>query len=283
MLSCLTLPHSLKKEKTLRTNLEIEDITFLSTNHVYLMNKNNLLVKTDIFIEEDTKEEQIKSIINYLTLDNQSTPTGLKGYIPENTKINNVVIDKKHVWIDFSKEFLNNTEEESLIITGIVYSILDIEELEELSITVEEQYISGYEEKLTKKIGINKEYQLKSTNNIEKVVIYYIDLIDNNSYYVPITKYINDNREKVEIIVDELKSTSTYHVISYLNPEVELLDYKEETNTLFLNFNKAFLETNKTIQQKTLNTIAYSIFDNYDVNLIIFEVENKEIDYMKRI
>lgn len=34
----------------LRTNVEIDDITNLTTNNIYLLNKNNLLVKTKVFI-----------------------------------------------------------------------------------------------------------------------------------------------------------------------------------------------------------------------------------------
>ena len=41
---------TIKKNNILRTNLEIEDITNLSIYKIYLLNKDNYLVKTDIFI-----------------------------------------------------------------------------------------------------------------------------------------------------------------------------------------------------------------------------------------
>ncbi|MBR3145726.1 MAG: hypothetical protein IKF47_00530, partial [Bacilli bacterium] len=50
VLTVYTIP-TIKKDNVLRTNLEIEDITNLSTDKIYLLNKDNYLVKTDIFID----------------------------------------------------------------------------------------------------------------------------------------------------------------------------------------------------------------------------------------
>ena len=61
----------------LRTNVEIDDITNLTTNNIYLLNKNNLLVKTKVFIN-NKKNKEIESIIKYLTITNNKTPVGLK-------------------------------------------------------------------------------------------------------------------------------------------------------------------------------------------------------------
>jgi len=92
---------------------------------------------------------------------------------------------------------------------------------------------------------------------------------------------LNDEREKVEIIVDELKTTNN-HLISYLNDNVELLNYREEANVLFLNFNKFLLDGDKNVSKDILNTIAYSIFDNYDVNVVYFETDSKKIDLVMK-
>ena len=64
--------------------------------------------------------------------------------------------------------------------------------------------IEGYNEVLNKNIGINNEFLFNSRYDISRVVIYYVDKIDNKTYFVPVTKYLNDTREKIEIIIDEL-------------------------------------------------------------------------------
>ena len=48
-----------------------------------------------------------------------------------------------------------------------------------------------------------------------------------------------------------------------------------------LNFNDYLLE-NYPKNEDLLQTIAYSVFANYDVNMVMFEVNNKEYNYIKR-
>ena len=75
---------------------------------------------------------------------------------------------------------------------------------------------------------------------------------------------------------------SDNNLISYLNDNVKLLNYREEANVLFLNFNNYLLDQNKKIYNEILNTIAYSIFDNYDVNVVCFEINSKRVDLITK-
>ena len=51
---------------------------------------------------------------------------------------------------------------------------------------------------------------------------------------------------------------------------------------LFLNFNEYLLDDNKKVENTNLNVIAYSVFDNYDVNMVMFEINNKKLTNIKR-
>lgn len=271
----------------LKTNLEIENNN-IKTNTIYLINENKLLIKTKILLSSTKKEEQIKELINKLTIGNNETfPKGLRPLIPKNTKINNILYDNKIVTIDFSKEILNIKEEyEKQMLSALIYSILDLKDIDGLTILIEGKILKEYPNSketlpdiLDKKIGINKEYNIRNRSDIEKVVIYYINKIDNNYYYVPVTKYLNDKREKIEIIVDELSSSYIYepNLMSFLNNNTKLLSYEEKENVMFLNFNKYLFDDNDKLLEEVLYTISYSVFDNYDVNVISFEVDNKKI------
>ena len=273
ILTIYTIPNT-NKSNVLRTNLEIEDITNLSTDKVYLLNKDNLLVQVDIFLN---KKDKIKGIINYLTISNNKIPINLSGYIPKDTKVLEYNLNDNNLVLNFSKEFLN-TDHKDLLVTGIVYSLLELDNINSITIMVEGNLLEGYPKILDKSIGINKEYLLTSRKDINKVVIYYLD---NNNYYVPVTKYLNDKRDKVEIIVEELKDNLNSNLISLVNTNTKLIDYYEESNVLFLNFNNKLLD-DKSIEDKLLNTIAYSVFDNYDVNMVMFEVNKKRVKYIKR-
>ena len=259
----------------LRTNVEIEDITNLTTNSIYLLNKNNLLVKTKVFIN-NKKNKEIENIIKYLTITNNKTPVGLKTYIPKNTKLLNYKLDNNTLIIDLSKEFLS-TANKQLVITGLVYSLLEIKDIDNIMLQVEGKPIEGYNEVLNKNIGINNEFLFNSRYDINRVVIYYVDKIDNKIYFVPVTKYLNDTREKIEIIIDELKENNN-NLISYLNDNAKLINYREEGNVLYLNFNEYLIDSNDEVSKNIMKTIAYSVFDNYNVNVVCFETNSKRVD-----
>lgn len=273
---------------TLKTNLEIESTTGLYTNSIYLLNANNYLVKSRILLDStDTKEQVLKILDQLIIKDHANFPNGLKAYIPEGTKVLDVICGEKKVTIDFSKEFLKmKVDKEKQIISGLVYSILDLSDVKEVMILVEGELLSEYPNThealpnvLTKDIGINKSYELTSRQDISKVVIYYLAEIDKNIYYVPVTKYVNDSRDKIKIIVEQLASSYIYenNLMSFLHSNVQLLDYYEQENVMFLNFNDYLFDNNDKVLEEVLYSIAYSVFDNYDVNMVMFEVNNKNI------
>ena len=134
---------------------------------------------------------------------------------------------------------------------------------------------------LNRKIGINKQYDLNSTSNINNVTVYYVNKYNDDTYYVPVTKYLNDDREKIKIIVEELTSSSTYNsnLMSYLNSNAKLLATNETIDKLDLNFNQYIFNNydEKDILEEVIYTIGLSVRDNYDVKEVNILVENEEI------
>ena len=283
-------------EKTLETNLEFEYITDLANSSIYLLDENNYLVKIKVLLDEELLEDNIKNIISNLTVSSNSKfPDKLKAIIPKNTKLNNITIEDNIVTLDFSKELLNIDEELSTkLIESIVYSITELDSITKVNIMVESTPLETYPNSnkkiimpLTRDIGINNEYTYNTLDNITKVVIYYGEDINNDIYYVPVTKYLNnnDNKDKIDIIVEELTTSYIYedNLRSILNENVELID-KEiiDEDLLILNFNSALFDNNSTIKEEVLYTLSYSVFSNYDVNTISFKVDNKDIKAIKR-
>ncbi len=282
-----------KNENVLRTNLEIEDIAGLKTNVIYLLNDEGLLVQDRVLLDGSSVEEKIeKLLINLTEGSTGSFADGLSKVIPKGTVVNNVMVGNKYVTIDFSKELLNVSEEkEKSMITAIVYSVMDLDDFLGVSILVEGDNLEEYpnsKEKinkiLDKSIGINKNYDITSFNNINKVVIYYLENINDNLYYVPVTKYVNDDREKVNIIVEELASSYIYesNLMSFLNSNVSLIEYEEKDNIMSLNFNDYLFDGNDKVLEEVLYSIAYSVFDNYDVSMVSFEVNGEIVNYIDK-
>ena len=282
LLVLYSIPNINKDEEVLKTNLEVEYITGIGTNNIYLLDKNNYLVKTKILLDTSDKKEQIKLLLKNLTKNSNSKfPEGLTAPIPENTKVLSINYDEEYVSIDFNSKFLklDNILKERMI-ESIVYSIMDLGNIKGVIISVNDEVIEGYEKVLDKSIGINKKYDIKSRENINKVVVYYLEDINDNKYYVPVTKYLNDSRDKVKIIVDELTSSYIYepNLMSFLNSNAELIDYKEQENIMTLNFNNAIFDSNSKVEEEVKYTLAYSIFDNYDVNQVLIQVDGKNIE-----
>lgn len=280
-------------EKTLSTNLELEYITGLGNHSIYLLNEEDYLVKTRILLDSTDPIQNIKTMILNLTENDSSKfPQEVTPIIPKGTKLLDIVLEDKRAILNFSKELLKVTEEkEKKLVESLVYSLTELKEVKEVQLKVEGEVLTKYphskealDEVLTRKIGINKNYQLTSTKDINKVVIYYVESRNQTDYYVPVTKYVNDARDKINIIVEELTTGYIYepNLMSLLNEETKLTNYTILDGVMILDFNEALFDKDGTMKEEVLYTLSYSIFDNYDVSVASFRVNDKEVANVKR-
>lgn len=277
----------------LRTNLEIEDISGLATDNIYLLNKDGYLVKKKVLLSSDDVKEKITKALNYMTShDENKYSNELIPPIPKGVVVKEVICGDNLLTVDFSKELLDvSLHHEKHMISAIVYTLIEIGNVDGVCILVEGEKLIKYPNTsealpdiLDKSIGINKSYDITSRNDISKVVIYYLDDIDNEFYYVPVTKYINDSRDKIKIIVEELSSSYIYedNLMSFLNSKARLLEYNIENDVLFLNFNEYLFDSNDKVLEEVIYSISYSVFDNYDVSMVMFEVNGEEVNHVFR-
>ena len=290
---CVFSLMTISLDDTLKVNLEINDISGVGNGYVYLLSKNDYLVRKNIYLDSDSDVLNIKKALSYLIeSDNNKYSSELMGVIPKDTKINEVICGDDLVTVDFSKEILNvSINHEKHMISSIVYTIMDLVDVDGVSILVDGELLRSYPNTgevfgsvLNKSIGINNRYDITSRKDINRVILYYVDLIDEDIYYVPVTKYINDDREKVKIIIEELKSSylSEVNLMSFLNSNVKLIDYQIENDIFFLNFDDYLFHSNDKILEEVMYTISYSIFDNYDVNMVMFLVNGEEVNHIMR-
>ena len=290
---CVFSLMTINLDNTLKVNLEINDISGIGNGYVYLLSKNDYLVRKNIYLDSDDNVLNIKKALSYLIeSDNNKYSNELMGVIPKGTKINEVICGDDLVTVDFSKEILNvSIGHEKHMISSIVYTIMDLVDIKGVSILVDGELMRSYPNTgevfgsiLNKSIGINNRYDITSRKDINRVILYYVDLIDEDIYYVPVTKYINDDREKVKIIIEELKSSylSEANLMSFLNSNVKLIDYQMENDIFFLNFDDYLFDSNDKILEEVMYTISYSIFDNYDVNMVMFLVNGEEVNHIMR-
>ena len=289
-LSCLLILGILYLFPNKNENINITTNIKKETNIIYLMDKNNYIARVNTILNSENNIDKIKEIINILTINsNKYIRDGFKKIIPENTKLLNVSIKDNHVKLNFSKELLNiSLENEEKMIESIIYSLTSIDNIKYISIYVEGNILKELPNSkkklntiLDRTYGINKEFNITTLNNTQKTTIYYVSKHADYYYYVPITKYMNSNISKIEIIIKELTSSKMLNtnLISYLNSNTELLSYNETDKTLLLNFNESILNdinTNNILEEVTYS-INLSIKDNYDIKDVIYYVNDKII------
>lgn len=287
LLAIYLMPSSNVTNNT-KNKLKVKYSEALEQINIYLLNNENLLVRTSTFVDKDKELiDKAKSVLNNLIdASNDLLPNGLNGIIPKKTKVMGLTHTEGIVNVNFSKELLNvELDRQEKLLEAVTFSLLDIDGVNGVIIQVDESNINTlWKDKnlpivFDKSYGINKKYDIRKTKDIQKVVIYYIEEIDKEKYYVPITKYIDDNREKISIIIEELSSNYIYepNLVSYLNQNTELINFEIDNDTMILNFNTSIFMSDKEILEEVIYTISYSVFDNYEVKEVIFRVDNEEI------
>lgn len=258
---------------------------------IFLVDNSNYVARTSIVKSSETINEQIKEIIETLTINSKKSTyirDGFKPIIPENTKIIDLKLDNEILTINFSKEFLtvNETNEEPML-EALIYSLTELKEIKKIKILVENIPFTKLPnsnkklpEYLDKTYGINKIYNLNSLKETSKTTIYYLSKINDYYYYVPVTKVSNEKLERVKIIIKELKSTPIYHtnLISYLKASANMTNYELLENAISLSFNNYLIANMKEEQilEEVKYSIALSLRDTYGINEVIFNIPDSE-------
>lgn len=258
---------------------------------IFLVDNSNYVARTSIVKSSETINEQIKEIIETLTINSKKSTyirDGFKPIIPENTKIIDLKLDNEILTINFSKEFLTvNETNEELMLEALIYSLTELKEIKKIKILVENIPFTKLPnsnkklpEYLDKTYGINKIYNLNSLKETSKTTIYYLSKINDYYYYVPVTKVSNEKLERVEIIIKELKSTPIYHtnLISYLKASANMTNYELLENAISLSFNNYLIDNMKEEQilEEVKYSIALSLRDTYGINEVIFNIPDSE-------
>lgn len=295
-LFALTLLYLMPSNQEVSEKLSNEDIEYIYTNAkevIYLLDTNNYVARTTIKGCECDTIETVKDVIEGLIIDgskNNIIPNGFRPLIPSGTEVLNVSLENKILTINFSKELLDiNQEYEDKMIESIIYTLTSIDGIDKVVIQVEGEVLSklpnsgkNLPTSLDKSYGINKSYDLITTQNIDSYTVYYVSEFNDNKYYVPVTKYVNNEKQdKIKVIIDELSTSPIYetNLMSYLNSNVSLIDYTIEENSIKLNFNDSILSdsTSNKILEEVIYTISLSIEDNYNIQEVSFLVDNEEI------
>lgn len=276
--------------------LDTSNIEYIYSNmldSIYLLDKNDYIALTSITTCDCDIIDKSKDLLNGLIIDGAKSaiiPNGFRSIIPTGTSILDVKLDNKVLTVNFSKELLDiSSEYEEAMIESIVYTLTSIEGIDKVSIQVEGKELTklphskkNIPTSLDKSYGINKVYDINNTKDIDSITLYYVNSYNDNKYYVPVTKYINnDSQDKIKVIIEQLSNSLTYesNLMSYLSDSAKLLYYEIDDKTIKLNFNNMILSdiSSNNILEEVVYTIGYSINEVVDVDEVVFYVNNEKI------
>ena len=265
----------------------------LSVNDIYLLDGYQYVALTEMPLFTKSIEDQALEIIDVLIEGGpgeNKIPSGFKALINGETIVNNISIKDEILSIDFSKELLDTKKAyEVKVIESLVYSLTSLKGVKGIKILIDGKHLEILPQSkvrlpdvLDKSFGINREYNLTSLKNVSQITIYYLNKYNDDFYYVPVTKYLNDDREKVNIIIDELANNNSYltGLMSFMNNKAKLKDTLIETDEVILNFDSGILNDvdSKTVLKEVTQSINYSIIANYGIKNVALNVDSEPIN-----
>lgn len=255
---------------------------------IYLLDEKEFVSRVSVYMKENELEKKIKEMIEYITIDSKNSSyikEGFKPIIPKNTKLLSISIDNSLVKLNFSKELLTIDEaNEDKMISAIVYSLTSLDGIKEISIYVEGNLLTKLPNSgkslpsiLNRSYGINKVYDLTKIKGSTKTTVYYLSKYKDYYYYVPVTMINNDEKEKIEVIIEEMASKSVYQtsLISYLK-EAKEVSYELDNDKLNINFTKNLFDSlNKNnLVESVIYSINLSVKDNYNIKEVNYNIND---------
>ena len=278
--------YSLKDEKTIHTSGKI------AKSEAFLLDKDNYVARCHINILNTNDEAYVKKLVELLIIDGKYEnyiPNGFKAIFPSDTKINNIKLKDDTIYLDISSDILElNSEMLLKALDALTYNLTTISNVKYIYVNVDNKALNdvlkgkiNVNMPLKRENGINSMYDIKTYENTTKTTVYFLNKNSSGYYYVPVTKVNNDNSDKIKIIVDELTSSHIYetNLMSFLNYNTKLIDYKLEDDKLTLNFNNYIFDDakEKSVLEEVVYSICLSVRDNYNVKEVVFNADGKEI------
>lgn len=280
-----------KEVEFAETNLEYVYPNDLET--VYLLDSNDYVARVLISASNDSIISKATSLIDALTIGGKKEnviPNGFRSIIPSGTKVIDIELEDGVLIINFSKDILDiDKKYEDKMIESLTYTLTSINGIDSIKLLVDGKELKKLPNSnkllptfLDKSYGINKIYEITNVANIDSYTVYFVNNVNDNKYYIPVTKYVNDyKQDKIRIIIDELASSFTYqsNLSSFLNENTKLLNYEVIDKQIKLNFNDMIFSdiTNNDILEEVVYTICLSINDSIDIDSVVFLANDREI------
>lgn len=263
-------------------------------NKIYLIDEKKYVSMVDMASSSTSVNERIKEIVDSLTIDsslNDNIPDGFKPIIPSGTILKEFSLQDGLLKLNFNKNFLNvAVDDEEKMIEALVFSLTTINEVKKIMIFIEGEKLLELPQShkkidlyLDRSFGINKVYDISTFYDTKMVTVYYLD--SHGNYYIPISHIVNDENDKIDIVIKNLKTNSfnNSNLSSHLNYQVELMNYEFNENNIIMNFNEVLLNSvyDGKLKEEVKYAIYYSIHDTLGIDEVVFLINSEQIDQFR--
>lgn len=295
-ISAIKLGTNLVKENILdahENELEIvrsdeDDITVVEDDEMrktvfYFKNKEGYLVPVmkKIPWDEGIAKSTLANMVDTEELRESLNEMGLLPLIPAGTKINGISVNEETglCKVDFSEDILNieSTEDEENLIKGIVYTLTEFTNIEEVQIMVDGKIIPQLKNGVAIAEPLGRE-NINVIGNLEegrsKVIVYFKDDSDDQyNYYIPVTVPTMAQTSNIYSALDALfqgpPAGSNLKTDVPMNISLDGLEIKEGT---------AFVDISSTDEANINDGELTQLMKNIGLTLGEFkEIENVEL------
>lgn len=277
-----------KDEKT-----PVANIVYTKENNykeVVFQDESQTLIPVNIEVSPgESLEQEVTNIISIM----KTKPTNFKGLYPvinEDISINSVSLNNGLLTLDFSEGLMNLTKESSLnFLEALTWTLCNYKDIEELHLTCNNNEVTNLPESY---ISLSHNYNHSlGLNNFESVnaylhktnalVVYANKVIDQQLFYVPMTRRINTNnleiKDKVAMLLKQTSISSLLKENEILS-ELEVLEGTEISDgKLTVNLNDRALLDEMSLNPQVSDLLMLSLRQLDGVETIAFEVNGEAI------
>lgn len=235
---------------------------------IYLISEDNYTVPLTVSLDKkNTVYEEMLDVINLLKVSSKASSEYLRGFIPDDARVNSFENEDGVLTIDFSEEFMNYTEtEETRMMESLVATMTQFDGVDSLRLEVAGETLTRLPKKNTKVPetieGINAIFSSPSLmENRELVTVFYQrEYADNAKYLIPVSLYAESGEsDNITFVNGLFQRLPSYRQLSNLSLYETISRNQEKKDLFSLTVNSQALIDENTVNKELYELVLLSL------------------------
>ena len=253
----------------------------VKTNYqtVVFRDDNNTLIPIEVDLGQELENDaKYRNMIEVMKSKDYEY-LGLHPILDSNLQVNAMAMNEKSLTFDFSDNLYVNNNQEALVIFEMFSYVFCVNGIEKVNLKIDGNDISELPNStvpascITNRLGINNFES--STNYLYKttpVVVYNTQTINNQEYYVPVTKRVETTESDIDTKVSIMLKQMEYEQPLSLVQQCSLNE-----GTLQIHLASNILNDNESIDNTLYNRIVKSASHLENVEKVLLFIDDQEI------